>query len=359
VVFILFTTSEIGSSQLNENVGTMKKDQRTKDYDSYAWFSEDYCLIFYMVRAPIVQRYITDKRESLSCNESAVITDFETGEIFCSDCGFVLSERIEDSGPEWRSFSYDSPNRMRTGDGTSLAKHDRGLSTIISQTNKDASGKPLSSLMKKTLKQLRIWDMRSQIQAPSDRNFITAFSELNKLKDKLALSNTIMERAAYIYRKVVEINLVRGRTISGMIAATLYAACRDTETPRTLKDVADAANVKRKEIARCYRLLHHELELKMPVVDSIQCIARISSKLKVTEKTKRYAAKILKETQERKESAGKDPMGLAAAALYSSCVQNGVSVSQRDIAEAAGVTEVTIRNRCKALKEAKILESDF
>ena len=123
--------------------------------------------------------------------------------------------------------------------------------------------------------------------------------------------------------------------------------------------IADAANVKRKDIARCYRLLHHELELKMPVVDPIQCIARISSKLKVTEKTKRYAAKILKETQKRKESSGKDPMGLAAAALYLSCVKNGVTVTQLDIAKASGVTEVTIRNRYKGLKDAKILEYEF
>ncbi len=98
---------------------------------------------------------------------------------------------------------------------------------------------------------------------------------------------------------------------------------------------------------------------KMPVVDSIQCIARISSKLKVTEKTKRYAAKILKEAQKRQESSGKDPMGLAAAALYYSCVKNGVAVTQRDIAEASGVTEVTIRNRYKGLKDAHIIEFDF
>jgi transcription initiation factor TFIIB len=94
----------------------------------------------------------------------------------------------------------------------------------------------------------------------------------------------------------------------------------------------------------------------MPVVDSVQCIARISSKLKITEKTKRYAIKVLKEAQDRKESAGKDPMGLAASALYLSCVKNGVSVTQRDIAEAAGVTEVTIRNRYKGLKAEHISE---
>jgi transcription initiation factor TFIIB len=135
-----------------------------------------------------------------------------------------------------------------------------------------------------------------------------------------------------------------------MIAASLYAACRDAETPRTLKDVANAANVKRKDIARCYRLLYYELELKMPVVDSIQCISRISSKLGIPEKTKRYAVKVLKDAQDRKESSGKDPMGLAATALYLSCVKNGVSITQRELAEAASVTEVTIRNRYKGLK---------
>ena len=177
-----------------------------------------------------------------------------------------------------------------------------------------------------------------------------ALSELNKLKDKVAISTNVLEKAAYLYRKALEKKLVRGRSISAMIAASLYAACRDTETPRTLKDIADAANVKRKDISRCYRLLHNELELKMPVVDSIQCIARISSKLKINEKTKRFAIQVLKDAQERKESAGKDPMGLAATALYLSCVQNGVSITQRDLAEAAGVTEVTIRNRYKGLK---------
>ncbi|MGH1522538.1 MAG: hypothetical protein ACRBB2_09375, partial [Nitrosopumilus sp.] len=110
------------------------------------------------------------------------------------------------------------------------------------------------------------------------------------------------------------------------------------------------ANVKRKDIARCYRLLHHELELKMPVVDSIQCIARISSKLEITEKTKRYAVKVLKVAQAHEESAGKDPMGLAAAALYLSCVKNSEDRTQRVIAEAANVTEVTIRNRYKSLR---------
>ncbi len=294
------------------------------------------------------------------CGKKSLLTDEVTGERFCGKCGYVISEKVDESGPERKSFSIQSGvDTARTGSPISLTRHDKGLATVINPANRDATGKPLSSSMKSTITRLRTWDSRSQSQASTDHNLRQALNELDRLKDKLAISSNVLEKAAYIYRKALEKKLVRGRSISALIAASLYAACRDTEIPRTLKDVAEAANVKRKDIARCYRLLHHELELKMPVVDSVQCIARISSKLKVTEKTKRYAAKILKETQIRKESAGKDPMGLAAAALYLSCVKNGVTVTQLDIAKASGVTEVTIRNRYKGLKDAKILEYEF
>jgi len=287
----------------------------------------------------------------LRCGKNSLLTDEDTGEQFCAKCGYVISEKIEASGPEWRSFQKDGgSDPARTGAPSSLTIHDMGLSTVINPQNRDATGKPLSASMKSTIERLRTWDSRSQVHEPVDRNLRQALSELNKLKDKVAISANVLEKAAYLYRKALEKKLVRGRSISAMIAASLYAACRDTETPRTLKDIADAANVKRKDISRCYRLLHNELELKMPVVDSIQCIARISSKLKIPEKTKRYAIKVLQDAQERKESAGKDPMGLAATALYLSCVQNGISITQRDLAEAAGVTEVTIRNRYKGLK---------
>ena len=285
------------------------------------------------------------------CAKNSLLTDDVTGERFCGKCGYVISEKSQESGPEWRSFTQDEHgNKARAGAPTSLTMHDMGLSTIINPMNKDASGKPLTASMKSTIERLRTWDSRSQVHESVDRNLRQALSELNRLKDKLALSDAVIEKAAYIYRKAIEKKLVRGRSISAMIASALYAACRDTETPRTLNDVGEAANLKKKDIARCYRLLHRELDLKMPVVDPIQCVARIASKLGITEKTKRYAVKVLKTAQEHEESAGKDPMGLAAAALYLSCVKNGENMTQRDIAEAASVTEVTIRNRYKGLR---------
>jgi transcription initiation factor TFIIB len=287
------------------------------------------------------------------CGQGKLVTDNESGEMYCSECGIVLSEKIQELGPEWRSFTQDEHgDRARAGAPTSLTMHDMGLATVINPINKDASGRPLTTSMKSTIERLRTWDSRSQVHEPIDRNFRQAFSELNRLKDKLAISDAVIEKAAYIYRKALEKGLVRGRPISLMMASALYAACRDTATPRNLKDVEEAANIKRKDIARCYRLLVKELDLKMPVMDSILCVARIASRIDIAEKTKRHAVSVLKKAQKYEVSAGKDPMGLAAAALYLACVKNGEDRTQRDIAEAANVTEVTIRNRYKGLKES-------
>jgi len=293
------------------------------------------------------------KEKCPRCGKGVLVTDSNTGEKFCAKCGFVLTEKVSESGPEWRSFSKEEHDgRSRAGVPTSLAMHDMGLATIIGPTNRDATGKPLSASMKSTIERLRTWDSRSQVHEPVDRNFRQAFSELDRLKDKLAVGDAVIEKAAFIYRKALEKGLVRGRSISALIASALYAACRDTETPRTLKDVGNASNIKRKDIARCYRLLLRELSLKMPVVNPVNCVSRIASIAGLSEKTKREATKILRTAEELKISAGKDPMGLAAAALYVACVTNGENKTQRDVAEAAGVTEVTIRNRYKGLKIA-------
>jgi len=287
------------------------------------------------------------------CNRGSILTDSNTGEMFCSKCGFVAIDRVEQDGPEWRSFSKEEgESRTRTGTPTSLAMHDMGLATIINPQNKDATGKPLTATMRSTIERLRSWDNRSQVHEPVDRNFRQAFSELDRLKTKLALSDAVIEKTAYIYRKALDKGLVRGRSIPGLIAASLYAACRNTETPRTLTDVANGINIKRKDIARCYRLLLRELDLKMPVVNPVKCISRISSIAELSEKTKRKAIEILDLATKIELSAGKDPMGLAAAALYLSCVINGENKTQKDIAVAAGVTEVTIRNRYKGLKDS-------
>src|SRR5713226_1520320 len=176
----------------------------------------------------VLQTFNMGSSRCARCGKDSMLADNATGERFCGGCGFVISERVEESGPEWRSFSKEEHNdRSRTGSPTSLAIHDRGLATIIDHVNRDATGKPLSAYMKSTIERLRTWDSRSQAHKSADRNFIRAFNELDRLKDKLTLSDALIEKTAYIYRKALEKNLVRGRSIPSAIAAALYAECRD------------------------------------------------------------------------------------------------------------------------------------
>jgi len=281
-----------------------------------------------------------------------IITDQNTGELFCGNCGLVVTDKITDTGAEWRSFSKEGgADPTRTGAPTSLTMHDRGLATIIGAANKDATGKPLTASMKSSIERLRTWDSRSQAHSSSERNLRQALNEMSKLKDKLALTDAVVEKAAYIYRKALEKKLVRGRSIQGLVAACLYAACRNTETPRTLLDIANGMNIKKKDIARCYRLIFRELELKMPVVDPVKGVSRIASIAKLTEKSKRKAIEILNQAKETGLSAGKDPMGIAAASLYLACISTGEIKSQKEISMASGITEVTIRNRCAGLRK--------
>ena len=285
-----------------------------------------------------------------SCNKSTLVLDEDSGELVCSTCGIVISENRESSGPEWRSFANDSGDKSRVGSGTSITIHDMGLSTMIGSTNKDATGKPLSSTMKKSIDRLRTWNTRSQVKSSSDKNLRQALSEMDKLKDKLSLTDNVIEKAAYLYRKANERKLVKGRSIHGLVASCIYAACRDTETPRTLNDVADGINVRRKDVARCYRLIFRELDLKVPIADPVNGVSRIASEAGLGEKTKRKAIELLNKAKKIGMVAGKDPMGLAAAALYLACISDGGSTTQRNISDASGVTEVTIRNRWGGLR---------
>src|ERR671933_1718822 len=295
---------------------------------------------------------------SICKRNGKIVTDPESGEIICSNCGMVIMDKAEDIGHlERRMFSSKEGGgqldytRARTGAPTSLARHDMGLYTVIGRDNKDASGQRIDPSISCAMQRLRMWDFRvQQNNTPSDRNLRTAFNLLDTLKDKLGLSDTIVEKIAYIYRKAQERGFVRGRSISAVLAAAVYIAYRDLEVPKTMKDIAAASNVKRKNIARVYRQMILELDYKVPNPDPVKCIAKVANNTNLSEKTKRQAFNIMKEVTENEISAGKDPMGVAATVLYISCIKTGENISQKDISNAAGITDVTLRNRFKDLK---------
>ncbi len=280
-----------------------------------------------------------------------LITDSIRGEIFCGSCGFVLADKVEDSGPELHSFSLEQYNeRSRTGIGSSLSIDDKGLSTVIGSQNKDAAGNSISSSMKYTFNRLRTWDSRSKTDS-TERSLRSAFVILNTLKSKLDLSDTIVERAAYLYRKALTKKITQGRTIVGIMLASLYAACRETNAPRTLQDIANAGNITVKDLSRHYRILFNTLDLQLESYDSADFVTRISSTVGLNEKTKRGALDILFQAKEKGITEGKNPMSLAASALYLSSIINEESTTQKKIADASGISSVTIRNVGKLIRK--------
>jgi transcription initiation factor TFIIB len=291
------------------------------------------------------------------CGSSNLIHDYDTGETVCGDCGLVLYEQMMDKGPEWRAFTQEEKaSRSRVGVPTSYSVHDKGLSTAISQVDRDAFGRKLPLSTRLQMWRLRKWQIRSRVHSSIDRNLAQAMAELDRLSDKVYIPPPIKEKAAVTYRKALDKGLVRGRSIAAIAAAALYAACRGSGTPRTLREIAEASLVDKKDVARCYRLLLRELDVHMPIADPLTYVSKIAERTGISGKTQGVAIGILREARKKRAAAGKDPMGLAAAALYIACLKNNEKKTQKDIAEAAGVTEVTVRNRYKTLKKQLDLE---
>jgi len=293
----------------------------------------------------------------LECGGRNIIQDLESGEVVCGGCGLVIAEPTVNTEPEWRAFTKSEyETRSRVGLPPSFSIHDKGLSTMIGPVYKDAGGKMIPQETKLRILRLRRWQTRCIVNSSEDRNLAQAMSELDRLTDRLHVPRAVKEQAAVIYRRALKEGLVRGRSILTMVAASLYAALRVTRTPMTLSEIARVSTIDEKDISRSYRILIRELNLHMPVQRAQLNVPRIASKVEVGEETQRRAIEILGEADRLKITIGKDPMGLAASALYMACIINEENRTQKMMAEAADVTEVTIRNRYTELK--RVLDLD-
>ncbi len=303
-----------------------------------------------------IERKEIEREEAIEvcpeCGSPRLIRDYRRGEFMCQDCGLVIEETYIDSGPEWRAFdSEQKEKRARVGAPITYTIHDKGLSTIIDWGNKDYYGKTISVRNRAQLFRLRKWQRRIRISNATERNLAFALSELDRLASALGLPKSVREIASVIYRKSVEKNLVRGRSIEGVVAAALYAACRQAGVPRTLDEIATYSRVDRKEVGRTYRFIARELGLKLMPTSPADYIPRFCTALGLSGEVQKKAIEIIKKAEEKELTSGRGPTGVAAAAIYIASILSGERRTQREVAEVAGVTEVTIRNRYKELAE--------
>ena len=292
---------------------------------------------------------LTELIHQENCKKHEIVTDLHTGEIACSNCGIVSSEPIIDLGAEMSGgSSVDYQNNSRVGAKRSLKMIDMGLSTLIEAKDKDVTGKSLSIENRRMFYRLRMWDRNSR-SAITSKSFQKAFTLLDAISSKLGLPESVVEESAYLFRKIAARKILAGRSTAAMLSATIYATCRITDTPRTLQDISDAANIKKKVLQRTYRFLAKEMDISPESYTPSEFVTRIAKGLTLSEKTQRLSFKILDLCAKKHVSTSKNPMAMAAAAIHLAATTNAEKVSQLKISKMSGISAVTIRERRKEI----------
>jgi transcription initiation factor TFIIB len=280
------------------------------------------------------------------CESASLIKSGDQSELICNDCGLILEEDAIDHGPEWRAFNHtERQNKSRVGAPTTQTMHDKGLTTQIDWRNKDAYGRSLSAEKRTRMNRLRKWQERTRTKDAGERNLQFALSETDRMASALGVPRSVREVASVIYRRALSANLILGRSIEGVATSTLYAACRKEGIPRSLEEVAQVSRVEQKEIGRTYRYIARELGLGMRPVDPQKYVPRFCSALDLSEEVQSKATEVIEISTEQGLLSGKSPTGYAAAAIYAASLLCNEKKTQREVADVAQVTEVTIRNR--------------
>jgi transcription initiation factor TFIIB len=287
--------------------------------------------------------------ESTVCPEcsGSVVIDEKRGESACEDCGLVVDDANIDRGPEWRAFdSKERDEKSRVGAPSSELLHDKGLSTNIDWRDKDSHGSALSSRKRQQMKRLRKWNERSKATDSKERNLRHALGEITRMASALGLPKDIQKIASMIYRQCLERDMLPGRSIEGMATASLYAASRQGDVPRTLDEMEQVSRIGKKETGRAYRYIDRELELGIGPSDPEKYIPRFIAELDgVSDETERLARQITQKVKNKGLHSGKTPPGIAAASIYFAGKLCNEEPTQDALSDVTGVTEVTIRER--------------
>jgi transcription initiation factor TFIIB len=289
--------------------------------------------------------------------ESTLVDDVQNGERICSGCGVVVAEQMADYGPEARSSSLEEKMKLARATGqTTYSQHDLGIATEISMSTKDYSGKSINSNVANQMNNLRKWQQRIRVSSPRERRLSNVLAKIGDTCKVLNLSKNVLETSSMIYRNLDGKMDVKGKSVASITAATIFMACKQCDVVRSLNEICAGIctvkdlKAKTKLAAKYYRNMVMELGASStPVVTMDRYISKIANLSKTDVRVERLALEIFEKTRNKNLADGKAPNGIAAAYLYVASILLGQNVLQRDVSSVAGVTEVTIRNRCKEI----------
>ncbi|MFB6097217.1 MAG: transcription initiation factor IIB family protein [Haloferacaceae archaeon] len=286
-------------------------------------------------------------RPQQGCPECDGRLNASGGETVCSECGLVVAEHRIDPGPEWRSFGDDDTNPARTGAPLTRSRHDRGLSTEIGRSTRVKGRK------RRRLARMRRQHTRARISTKRERNQVYGFTEIRRIVSALDLPDGVRDQACTLFKSAQGEDLLRGRSLEGFAAATVYAACRVASISRTIEEVVAVARADENEHRAAYDALNRDLGLPVGPIDPAEYVPRFASELDLPPAVERRAQRLVDDAREADLVVGRNPGGVAAACLYTAAKAGTVDadVTQREAADVADVTPVTIRSTYAELAE--------
>jgi len=296
--------------------------------------------------------------EKCTVCESSIIDDIENGERICSGCGIVMAEHMDDHGPEAKSSSLEDKMKLARATGqTSYSQHDLGITTEISGGTKDFSGKKINAEMASQMHRLGKWQTRVRVASSRDRRLSSVLGKISEICQNSSLPKNVIETASIIYRSLDGKNIqVKGKSVISISAAVVYMACKQCDVIRSLEEILREVVIPRdvksktKLASRYYRMLVMELgTVSTSIITMDKYISKIANMTDTDTRVERLSLEIAEKTKDRSLTDGKAPNGIAAAYLYIASILLGQSILQRDVSSVSGVTEVTIRNRCKEI----------
>ncbi|MBC7218621.1 MAG: hypothetical protein H5T49_00585 [Hadesarchaea archaeon] len=264
------------------------------------------------------------------CGGTKFVQDHDRGELICTSCGFIVQERIVDTGPDWRAF--EGEKKKHTGPPISETLHDRGISSMVGWDDSDARGKGLSPESRAKFRRLRKWDQRLENH---DRSLIRALQVQKTICYNLGLPRYINERAALLYRKATK-KTFRGYPAECVAVAAVYLACREFSIRRDLKEFASACGASLEKLRNAYLELAKHFPLRPPPVSPMSVMNNIAAKLGISETVKQRVLERLKTAEAVTE---KEALKMISAAIYEASDR---SVTQEEIARAVSLSRVSI-----------------
>jgi transcription initiation factor TFIIB len=287
------------------------------------------------------------------CGCPDIIYETISHEYICGRCGLVIDTDSLDRGKEWKNFIGDDPSSADRAGPPIIGTFMEKTSTSF-YTDFDGRGRALKVEVRRKMSRLLKQSTKTTLSTPHSRNLSVARGLIRLLVERMNLTESFYTDTLTVYKKALASDLVVGKTIEGIVAASAYVVCREKRVTRSLNEIAETLNLKTVIVAKNYRELVVELHIRPPLDEPSKYVSVYSSRLGLGWDVEKRALEILQEVKVRGLQQGRNPRGLSCTAVYIAAKEgqkdNVQSITQKRISKVSGISDMTIRTVLRTLR---------